>query len=680
MRFEKLLSPIQIKNVKLKNRMVKAPQLTNYVEKDGYITERIKDTYEALAKGGVGMIILGGVQIDSTPTGLNMPGIWDDSLISGLSALVQVIHKHNCPIFAQLGHQGPGAIQKITGIQPISSSSLTPDEMPFLYYSPPRGLTISEIEILKGEFIDAAARAKKAGFDGVEVHAVNSYLLASFLSRAWNKRQDAYGCQDLRNRARIVVEIIQGTKEYLGQDYAVGVRINGQEWGTKNGITSEESQGIARILEEAGADYISVAGFGYGEQYWRFLPDYSLYPEPTEEIKPLAKKIRKQGLFAPATEAIKKVVSVPVMGVGRLDPVLGERLLQEGKADLILLGRRLFADPELPNKVASGRIEDIVPCTACGTCETPRTGPRRCRINASLGREREYRIKPAEKKKRVMVVGSGPAGMEAARVSASRGHEVFLYEKGPKLGGLLPLAALVKGTAIEALPAITRYFKVQLSKLGVKIRLGKEVTSRVVEEIKPDVVIVATGGTPTVPKIPGINRPNVISSEELHRRAKGFLRFFGPEVLRWFTKFYLPIGKKVVIVGGTMHGCEVAEFLIKRGREVTIVEESDKLGAGMSDRNLDLFIPWLAKRGVRTLTQVRYEEVTDKGLIITTKEGKRQTLEADTILVSVPPKPNTEFFKDLERKVPEVFMIGDCKEPKLIVDAVADGSYIGRTI
>ena len=681
-RYNRLLSPFQLKDLKLKNRIVKSPQAMLYVEADGFINERQKDFYEALAKGGVGMIITGALSVDDVPTGLNMPGIWDDKFIPGLTEWVNVMHKHNCPVVAQLWHVGPAAIPSITGIQGVSASALSPKEMPFPYYPTPRGCSLDEIKMFIEEFITAAERALKAGFDGVEVHGANSYFLASFLSRAWNKRQDMYGCQDMKNRTRIMVEIMQGIRERLGQDYLMGVRINGKEWGTDKGITPEESQEIAKIMEKADADYISVTGFGYGRHYWRFLPEHILYPEPIEETKGLRKRIKREGLHAAYTAPIKKLVSVPIIGGGRLAPEMAERLLQRGAVDLTLFGRRLFADPELPNKISSGRLEDIVPCTACVTCETPRIGARRCRINAALGREREFAIKPAARKKRVMVVGGGPGGMEAARVARLRGHDVSLYEKEPRLGGLLHLAAMIKGSDIEDIPAINRYLKTQITKLGVKINLRTEVTPRLIEELTPDVVIVATGPKLTVPEIPGIERPNVLSAEELHRRSRMFLNLVGPQVLRWLTKFYLPVGRRILVIGGQLYGCETAEFMVKRGREVIIVEDTDQFGKGITDRNLDLIMPWFEEKNVRILTEVKYEEITDRGLTITKKDGTKETIDSDTILVTVPPVEQMELFNALDGMVSELYTIGSCKgaESCLIVDAIHDGSHVGRVV
>jgi 2,4-dienoyl-CoA reductase (NADPH2) len=385
----------------------------------------------------------------------------------------------------------------------------------------------------------------------------------------------------------------------------------------------------------------------------------------------------------PPAIAVKKAVSIPVIAVGRLDPELGEKLLRGGKVDFISFNRRLMADPELPNKLAEGRLEDIRPCTGCTTCfdNNEKGNPPLCQVNAAIGKEKEYEIKPAKKKKRVMVVGSGPAGMETAVVAALRGHEVMLYDKEPQFGGSMVLAALVKGFDREDILGLVKYYRTQIAKLGVEVRLGQEVNRAVVEEVKPDALVIAAGGTHDIPQIAGINGRNVVTSQALHRRLKGFLRFFSPKVLRWLTNFWMPLGKKVVIMGGNIQGCQTAEFLVKRGRKVTIVDTAKEIGEGL----LDVFIKphlldWLDEKGVVMLPGVNYEEITDKGLTITTKEGKKQTFKANTIVTALPLQPNTELIKSLDGIVPEFYAIGDCKEPHLIVNAIADGARIGRAI
>jgi 2,4-dienoyl-CoA reductase (NADPH2) len=345
--------------------------------------------------------------------------------------------------------------------------------------------------------------------------------------------------------------------------------------------------------------------------------------------------------------------------------------------------RRLLADPELPNKVAGGRSEDIAPCSGCLYCwheKACNNRPVRCRINAALGREREYEIKPAEKKRRVLIAGSGPGGMEAARVAALRGHEVILYEKEHHLGGLLVLAAIVKDLEFESILDTIHYFNTQMSKLGVTIRLGKEVNLSEIKKINPDVVILATGGVSAIPEIRGINHRKVLRSDQLHGKLKLALRVLGPKAIERLTKWWMPIGKRVVIIGGALAGCQLAEFLVKRGRKVTIVDTAKKLGEGLLSNDPTRLFKWLDQKGVTMMAEVKYEEIRDKGLVITTKEGERKTLEADTIIMALPLLPTADLLKSLEGKVPAVYQIGDCREFGFIHNAIADGSRIARMI
>ena len=302
--------------------------------------------------------------------------------------------------------------------------------------------------------------------------------------------------------------------------------------------------------------------------------DQFFYPElPKEIMVPELDWTRHgKGVNVPMATMFKQVVSIPVYVASRLDAELGEQLLREGKLDFVGLARRLIADPEYPNKVAAGKLEDIAVCTGDLYCWETRGSnlPIKCRINACLGREYEYEIKPAAKKKKVMIVGGGPAGMEAARVAALSGHQVTLYDKKPYLGGGLPLAAMVKGTEMEDFPAFVRYFKVQLKKLGVQVKLRKEVNEALVKKVQPDVLILAAGGVATIPEIPGNKSGNVVNLSSMDRLLDMLIWFCGPNLTRRLTKIWMPIGKKVVVIGGNFHGCELAEYMVKTGRKASV--------------------------------------------------------------------------------------------------------------
>lgn len=690
-RFEKLMELGYIGRVRTRNRIIKTAAGTGLIEKDGIVGETMKGYYETMAKGGVGLLIHEYCSVEY-PRG--MLRAWytahlsDDKFIPSYSKLVEAVHKHGCPFFMQLMHSGPWFQPNMGFDEPgdrITPSAFTQDELPAGLFTPTRELSVAEIEELIDTFAKAAERAQKAGFDGVEINGSHYHLINAFLSRFWNRRHDAYGCDSLENRARFMCSIVREVKRRCGKDYPVTALFNAVEYGVEKGTTLEEAKRFAQLLQEAGADAIQVRAAGYGPFSGILHADRFFYPELPKElmVKELDWSRKGKGITVPLGAAIKEVVSVPVFLASRLDPELGEEILRQGKLDFIGMTRRLFADPELPNKVAAGRLEDIAPCAGCNYCWHLRAfvdSPLRCRINAALGREREYEIKPSEKKKRVLIAGGGPAGMEAARVAALRGHEVILYEKETKLGGSMRLAAMVKDLELESILSIIRYLRTQLTKLGVTMRLGKEVNLSIIEEIKPDVLILATGGVNTIPAIPGINRRKVVDSAKLHRTLKSYMRFFRPKTLERLTKFWMPVGKRVVIIGGALQGCELAEFLVKRGRKVVVVDTAEKLGEGMLSDDPDRLFKWLNQKGATMIAQVKYEEITDEGLVITTKDGERQTLKADTIIPALPFQPDADLMKSLEGKVPEVYKIGDCREPGYMYDAIADGSRIARII
>ena len=693
-KFEKLLEPGYIGQVQTRNRIVKTGAGTfMWHEDETSMNNKVLAFYESLARGGVGLLIVESPTIDY-PAGVRWRRryrIDDDKYIKGLSELTDVIHRHGCPTFMQMNHDGPW--QSKLGFEPdppfkgppIASSPTTLKSPGDFHNETPRELTVEEIESIIDKFASAAVRARKAGFDGVDINSASTHLLHNFLSPFWNKREDMYG-GSRENRTRFVVSIVQEIKNRTGGDFPVSVCINGMEIGqaarvdNAKCLTPEEARGIARLLQDAGADMIQVRSIWLGYHVGGYLTDVFFYPEPPVPVESMPaeyySKDRGAGANMNFAEGIKYSVSIPVMTVSKISPELGEKMLRERKVDFIGMTRMLQADPELPNKLITGREEDIAPCTACEDC----LGSQRCRINAFMGKEYNV-IQKAGQRKKVMVVGGGPAGMEAARIAALRGHDVKLYEKEKRLGGLLPVAAVVKGTNLENIPDIVTYLERQITRLGVEINPGKEVDLPLIELIKPDAVILATGGIPVIPDIPGIENKKVVSTSDLQKTLRSFMKLLGTGTLRKLTKLYLPVGKKIVIIGSGLQGCELAEFFVRHGRQVTLVDQAENPGSDMVDALFGYLSAWLEKKDVVFFNGVReYSKITKDGLIIVDKNGKELLIEADNIIPALPLAPDTRLLPKLKGMVPEVYAVGDCKEPMLIVDAISSGMTTAREI
>ena len=686
-----VFEPMKIRQTVFKNRFVKTPQDMNFADfGDGTATQDSVDFYGALARGGVGGIIVEQTIVDPDGWREGTLAVFDDKHIPGLAKIAAAAHEYDCPIVLQLNHLGPNAFFPPNGkhldYEARVPSTLSDDEMKRLFLGFPwkvRPITVEEIKAIVARFADAAERAKKAGFDGIELHGDHYYLINSFLSRVYNHRDDEYGCGSVENRARFVVEIMRACRERVGDDFICGMKLKGAEYGDRLGTTVEEAQQFAKMIEAAGCDYFNVTADGYND-YWRVATaEQMLYPEPPSPLMKEFRNTENPGTWvAPLGAAIKEAVSIPVGVVGRLDGRLGEKILEAGQADFLIMGRRFLADTDYVTKLAEGREDDIRPCTACITCESRMVEYEglRCQVNASIGRGCETAFWPADKRKRVVVVGGGPSGMEAARVLAERGHEVSLYEKEGQLGGLLNMAAMVKGGDLFWLTDLVDYFEGQLKKLRVKIELGKEFTTEAADKLKPDAIVVASGGSPGNLDIPGIDGKNVLSSAELRERAKGALKLLGPKNLGRVTKMWLPVGKKVAVIGGGIQGCETAEFLAKRGRQVTIVEATDKVGMEIPMLQRILLLPWFEKKGVQVLTEVSCKEITDTSLVVVDKGGRERTIDADTVLVTLPLQPAPGPYESLKGKAPEVYSIGDAGKPGLIMDAIAAGYEVGRTV
>lgn len=630
----KLFEPLVIRGMKLRNRIVMPPMLVGV----GYRSQRARAYYGERAKGGVAAITLAGTSVDLfvSDEAWGRPG-GVSSFAEGAHLLTETVHQAGAKIGVQLwyGNRFPAGMGEVDD----RGAAVAPSPRGEM-----RALAVSEIEEIVSRFAQGAAKAKEIGFDYAEVHGAHGYLLCQFFSPADNHRTDRYG-GDLAGRMRFGVECVRAMRQAVGKHYPLYFRLGAYE-DRPDGVSLDDSAEFAGQLEKAGVDVLDV----------------SVGKTTRPELSHLSGPRQSEGALVPFAEAVKKKVNIPVICVGRIKtPEFAESILTERKADLIAIGRQLIADPFWPQKVLEGREDEIVPCISCNTCvDTGLMGSGlRCSVNASVTREPEYEIKPAEKPKRVFVVGGGPAGMEAARIAATRGHEVTLFEKEDKLGGQL-LAAGMTPYKDEILK-FTGYLTGQLEKTRVKVELGVEATPELIEKGKPDAVVIATGASPIVPAdIPGVKGRNVVSALDIITGAK-------------------EAGQRVVIIGGGLVGCETAELLAEKGKKVTILEMLDEIGSDVGVSSKQAMIDRLQNAGIEMITRTRAQEITRRG-VRAIQNNSPQIFEADMVVLAVGFTPNTGLTQKLTGKVATVYSIGDCVEPRKIVDAISDGARVGREI
>ena len=649
-RLRRIFEPASIGQMKLKNRIVMPPMGTNYAEAGGAVSQRMLDYYEARARGGVGLIIVEGSAPSvrcvtyPQPSPSHQASLGDDKSVPGWRKLTDAAHKHNAKIAIQIMH---ATLENWGGkiVQVSPSPVVVPSRFMGNLVGPPHELTVDEIAERVEWFAAAAKRAKEAGFDGVEIHGAHQYIVSAFLSSATNQRTDKYG-GSVENKARFLTEILWAVRREVGPDFPVWVRFNAQEWGIENGITMEETKKLVPLAVKAGAQALHVSGYGAGS-YVTAAP-----------ISDTA------GFLVPMAEEVKKLTNVPVIAVGRLDLELGEKILEEGKADLIAIGRRLLADPDLPNKMAEGRLDEVVPCIGCMECIERLVFDEQgegvtCVVNPALGKERAYQVKPVANGKNVVVVGGGPAGMQAAIVAAKRGHKVTLLEKEAKLGGQLNIAALppFKG---DILPWID-YLVSQVDKTGVKVELNTDAATEIITNKKPDAVIIATGGTPIMPDIPGIDSPNVVTAQDV---LSGNAR----------------VGQNVVIIGGGMVGCETGHYLAEQGKTVTIIEILKRMANDMFYMARRRLLDGLRNKKATLLGSATCEKIEGDSVQVTAGDGKRETIPADTVIIAAGYRANDRLYKALEGKVPERYCIGDSARPRRVFEANSEGYQVGLSL
>ena len=693
-----LVSPASIGNLKLKNRMIMAAMGSNFASEDGHTTEQLTAYYEKRAQGGIGLIILETSAI-TWPAGASMPnmiGFSKDEFIPSLKSLTQRIHQHGSKIAAQLNHSGKIAQEDVIAGRTIPVPSipksepsdmfglLTQDEiMNFIKAGGPDGkgpryheLSADEIQQEVQHFVDAAKRAKAANFDAIEIHAGHGYLISSFLSPAVNKRTDEYGGTP-EKRAKLLVDIISQIKNQL-KDFPILVRLDANEYRIENGITPNDFLITASMAQDAGADAIDVSAYGNTSKGIAF----------TE-----APLVHEPGGFLNFVKMAKKELTIPIIAVGRIELDVAEKGLRNNEFDFLAMGRKILADPDLPNKIISGREQLIRPCIYCYVCVSQIfiNKPMMCAVNSQLGNEHrnENIIHSTANQKRILVIGAGPSGMESARLLAMQGHHVEIWEKDKDIGGTVRVAAL----AYEPNGRLINYLKNSLDELNVTIKLRTLATSKSVQDFNPDHVIVAVGANRNAPSIKGKNNRNVFDGEELRGllfgsdtqaikklsiiqqlilkvgRATQLLRNIS--ALRFLSKIWMPIAKNIVVIGGDLVGLELAEFLVDRGRTVKVLEPSGSLGPNLSIVRRSRVVHMLKEHKVDLLTNVTIKEIDGQEVIFDHEEAQK-SLQADQVIIALGADTNSELFDELTDLNLPLTSIGDCTSVGYIHGAIAD--------
>ncbi len=664
--FKKLFQPVKIGSLELKNRYVMNAMHLGF-ENDSFVGKRTIDFYRERARGGVGLIIAGGFKVENIGYGPTFLSIADDDYLPGLRELTSEVKKEGAKIFAQLVHAGRYVHSSKIGQQPVSASAvrsrLTGEE--------PRSLSIDEIKRLVDKYAETARRSKNAGFDGVEIIASTGYLISQFLSPLTNKRDDEYG-GDLSNRMRFGLGIAEAVRKAVGSEFPLIFRVSGNDF-MKGGNTNKEAVIFSGELEQSGVDAINV------QSGWH------------EAGVPTVQQVVPPGAFVYLSRAIKEEVLCPVMTCNKLgDPYLAEEVLRDGLADLIGMARPFLADPYLPRKVQEGRVDEIVRCVSCnqGCLDRVFAGrPVACMVNPFVGRERDWKIAPARAEKKVLVIGGGPAGMEAASIAAERGHQVFLYEKTEKLGGQINLARVLPNKSEFGMLADD--LRTYVIRNGVKVKTGIEVTSEIVEDLYPDAVVVATGAEQRPYSIPGAERGNVFNVVQL-------------------LEDNIETGKRIVVIGGGNLGCDVALLLVNTGvlksntlsflfrmeaedvetlkrladtgtKEVTLITRQDRVGKDIGQATRWIFLNEFQRLNGKVVTRAENISITANEVCFDVDAATRE-IPADTVVISPGMKPVNKLYEKLKDSVKEIYLVGDAKKPRKAIDAIYEGAHVGSII
>lgn len=675
-----LATPGRIGTLELPNRIFVTAMGVSLAEDDGTVGQRLIDYHVAQARGGAAMIVMGVTGV-AWPVGAVQPkqtAISDDRFLPGLTRLVDAVHAAGGRIAAQLHHGGLVAAYSAQDGHPLWAPAIPPafagdfgqDFLPEEMAAFAGGvipevkvLTREDIAVAVGQFAAAATRAKTAGFDGLEIHGGHGYLLSSFMSPATNSRTDEYG-GDLRGRARLLLEVVGAVREAVGPDFPMWVKIDSREMGKKNGITIENAVELAPMVEAAGADGITVTAYhdvGQGK-----LHSASNIPH-------------EPGVHLEFAQAIRNAVTVPVIASGRVEIDRGNQGLADGQFDFLAMGRKLLADPDLPNKLVAGKADDIRPCIYCYTCVSTAylREQVRCAVRSETGYE-DLDWSPAVVPGHVVIVGGGPAGMEAARRLDAAGAKVTLIEKSDRLGGTLRFA----GLAYEPNERLLNWLRRAVEASGVDVRLGTAATPELLASLRPDKVIVATGAVRDMPPIPGNDLDHVLSGDDLRgmmlgedsasiRRKTSWATRLATkvgaatgatanlELVRKATHAWMPLGKRVVIIGGELVGCELAEFLMERGREVTIVGEAAKFGGGLLVVRRMRLLSELREHGVAMFPGASDIRIDRHAVRFTAADGADTSVAADHVVVAMGAHGDSTLADALRAAGHDVVEIGD---------------------
>lgn len=629
-----VFSPYTIKNVTFPNRLVVSAMVTNFCNKDGSASERYIAYHEEKAKGGFGMIITEDYAIRVKGKGFsNVAGMWDDSLIDSHSELTRRVHQYDSKIIAQIYHAGRQTHQGVTGFPPEAPSAVPCPANKQI----PHELTVEEIKDIEQDFADCARRCKQAGFDGIEIHGGHGYLVAEFMSSYSNKRIDQYG-GSLTNRMRFPLEAIAAIRKAVGEEFIVGFRISADEL-VPGGRTKEDTKTIALMLEAAGIDFLHVSAGVYGSSY-AIAPPQAI----------------KHGWLTDFAKEVKEIVHIPVITVGRInDPLIADQIIRSGKADFVTMARASLCDPHMPEKARQGNFEEIRYCIACSQgCMGVllKDKPIHCALNPMLGQEYKYINKQTDQFKKVLVVGGGPAGMQAAITAAEQGHQVILYEKNNCLGGQYRLAAIPPNKG--EITSFLYWQQIMLKKLGVNVILNQQVDKDLIENSDCDVVIVATGGKPIIPEISGAGSKNVVTACEI-LDGKVFC------------------GQKAVVIGGGQIGTETALHLAVHRKDVTLIEMTNDLAIKETAHPREFLLKAVEDSTINVILNGCVKDIREDSVVVEIAKDQLIEVQADTVILAIGMQEENALSKSIVDCKKKIITIGDAKEVRQVMDAVREG-------